>query len=158
MSRNSYYAEYTDNITLSLVNKHVTDTGGNHSNVNLTTLIFNIDSGELISNSVDDLIIDINDLKLIALLQKKLIAHANTMMDGTEAVTGVKGYDAREDYSEFDKVRLNNNFHIDAYGVTFIYNPYDIAPYYFGSVSIIFSYKELKPFIKKSSKLYYLFK
>lgn len=80
------------------------------------------------------------------------------MMDGTEAVAGVKGYDGREDYNDFEDIRLNSNFHIDASGITFIYNQYDIASYAFGAVPITFSYDELKPFVKKSSKLYYLFK
>ncbi len=80
------------------------------------------------------------------------------MMNGTETVSHVNGYDGKEDYYKFDEIRLNSNFYVDAYGVTFFYSPYEIAPYSFGSVDITFSYDELNPFVKKSSKLYYLFK
>ena len=160
-SNSLYFVKYIDNTILSLLNNHSSNSGGNHGNTNLITSIYNIDSGELINKSVDDLIIDINNLELLAMLQKKLIDHANTMMDGTETVAGIKdkGYDGKKDYYNFDEIRLNSNFYVDAYGVTFVYSPpYDIAPYSFGSVEITFSYNELKPFVKKSSKLYYLFK
>ena len=158
MSNSLFYNTYTDNISLSLVNEQYTYTGGAHGNTDLKSLIFDIDSGKLIDGKVTDLIIDINDKKLIKLLRKKLINHAKIMMGGENSTDQIIDDDAKDNYFEFDKIRLNSNFHLGVEGITFIYNQYDIAAYVFGAIPIKFSYDELKPFVKKSSKLYYLFK
>ncbi len=149
---------YTDNISLSLVNEQYAYTGGAHGNTDYKSLIFYISSGKLIDGKVTDLIIDINDKKLIKLLRKKLINHAKIMMGGGNSTDQITDDDAKDNYFKFDEIRLNSNFHLGVDGITFIYNQYEIAAYVFGAISIKFSYDELKLFVKKSSKLYYLFK
>ena len=79
-------------------------------------------------------------------------------MDGGNSTDQITDDDAKDNYFKFDEIRLNSNFHLGVDGITFIYDQYEIAAYVFGAISIKFSYHELKPFLKKSSKLYYLFK
>lgn len=46
------------------------------------------------------------------------------------------------------EVEPNGNFGISGEGVTYIYNPYDIAPYSSGTIRIFIPWKELKPILK----------
>lgn len=104
--------------------------------------IYSLESGKELNN-INDLIISKDDPKLVALLQKKLI----DKFDGDRRIFGI----------DFEKVRLTNSYYIDSTGITFIYYQQEIAPYVAGTIKVKFNYKELKPFVKKTSKLWHLF-
>ncbi len=42
----------------------------------------------------------------------------------------------------------NGNFSVEADGITWHFNPYDIAPYAYGVITVSLSWKELEPFLK----------
>lgn len=46
------------------------------------------------------------------------------------------------------EVEPNGNFEVSEDGITYIYNPYDIAPYSEGTILITVPWKELKPILK----------
>ena len=50
---------------------------------------------------------------------------------------------------EPDLVGPNGNYEVSKDGVTWYYQPYDIAPYYLGVISVFVPWKELKPYIRK---------
>ncbi|GAB5466817.1 MAG: hypothetical protein Kapaf2KO_22530 [Candidatus Kapaibacteriales bacterium] len=52
-----------------------------------------------------------------------------------------------------DTFELNENFKVSRSGITFLYNPYEIAPYVFGYTKIHIPYTTLKSFISPSSAI-----
>ncbi len=50
-----------------------------------------------------------------------------------------------------ENIRPNNNFMMDADGITFMFNPYEVADYAYGSVVVTLSYEQLKPFLREES-------
>ena len=45
-------------------------------------------------------------------------------------------------------ITLTDNFHIGSRGITFVYNPYEIACYAMGKQSVTLTYQQLKPYMK----------
>ena len=104
------------------------------------------------NENITDLVYSIEDKKLIALLQKKLIERMQNRYEYNDNTI-----DVTQDYWGFEDIRLNDHYGIDASGINFVYNQYEIASYAAGVIIIPFTYEELKQFVKKDSKLYYLF-
>ncbi|MCP9611080.1 DUF3298 and DUF4163 domain-containing protein [Coprobacter tertius] len=52
-----------------------------------------------------------------------------------------------------DNITPDDNFFVTGKGITWIFNPYDIAPYSMGSTEITLSFDKLKPMIKKQSPI-----
>jgi len=139
-----YNIEYIDNTIISLNYDEYSlyiDSGAYGSSRSLPT-VYSIDSGEVL-NSIDDLFLSVDNPRLVALMQKKL----KDLFDGNTDIYNIG----------FENIRLNNSYYVDATGITFVYNQEEIAPHAAGIIRIKFSYQELKPFVKKTSKLYYLF-
>lgn len=45
---------------------------------------------------------------------------------------------------------VSSNFTVSPYGVTFVYSPYEIAPFSAGILEVFFKFSEIKPFLKDS--------
>ena len=136
----NYDFKYIDENIISIISYYWEYMGGAHGNGGNSTSIFNIRTGKLLDKNIDTLIIDNDDENLVTMIQEKL----------------------KEDYHEdeffnFEQIRLNSNYYVDAEGLHFIYTTYEIAPYARGQVYLSFSFDELKPFVKRSSPFYYLF-
>lgn len=56
-------------------------------------------------------------------------------------------------YFENNKFAINNNFYIDKKGITFIYNPYEIAPYSFGPIKLFVPWSSIRNLIDKRSRV-----
>ena len=56
--------------------------------------------------------------------------------------------DALKDIFEPDLVGPNGIYEVTKDGVTWYYQPYDIAPYYLGVISVTVPWKELKPYVR----------
>ncbi len=137
-----YDIVYQDKNILSFENFYSEYTGGAHVNSIVTAFIYDINSGERINEKATDLLYTVEDAGLIKLLREKLLEFQ---------------YSSKNMYFDFDDIRLNNNYYASKTGITFIYVPYEIAPYGNGYTYIHFTYEELKPFVKRNSKLWYLF-
>lgn len=131
---------YMDNKIISFNRSGYTYTGGAHGNKLIENRTYNIETGVKITG-LSNLIKDANDKKLITLLRAKLIGSERN----------------KQDYFDFDEIRLNDNFFIKKNGVSFLYNQYEIAPYYVGVVEVFFTFRELMPFLKNDSPFKYLF-
>lgn len=90
---------------------------------------------------------------LLLLVSTQLFAQKENMSD----YSGTRTDDGNKFYFDFESIKLNNHYSVDALGIPFIYNEYEIAPWISGTIHIKFTYDELKPFVKKSSPLWYLF-
>ncbi|MGL4676548.1 MAG: DUF3298 domain-containing protein [Brevinema sp.] len=136
----NYEIEYTDSKVLSLIHTEYIYSGGAHGTTYVSPIVYRLNDGTTLNSSVKDLIISLEDPKLLSLMRQKLL-------DGR----------TQNDYFEFDTIRLNNHYYITSSGITFLYNRYEIAAYVYGAITIEFSYEELKPFVKSNSSLIDLF-
>ena len=103
---------------------------------------YNIKTGKYLDNSASNLFINPQAQQLTSLLKKNFL---------------VQGY-SRDDFMDFDNLRLNDNFYIDIEGVHFVYNHGDEYLAIAGEQpEVSFTFEEIRPFIKKSSSFYYLF-
>lgn len=55
-----------------------------------------------------------------------------------------------------DSIKANGNFYITDEGINYVFNPYEIAPYYMGQTEITLPYSRLKDLIKPNSLVAYL--
>lgn len=69
-----------------------------------------------------------------------------------DALLGNSDYQDEEDWDPADAFfgapYPNGNFSVDADGITWYFNPYDIAPYALGVIAVPLSWKQLAPFLK----------
>ncbi|MEG1573652.1 MAG: DUF3298 domain-containing protein [Bacteroidales bacterium] len=57
-----------------------------------------------------------------------------------------------------DQVTVSENFMVDAKGITWCYNPYEIAPYYIGRTSVTLPYSTISEYIIDESPIRSIFK
>ena len=142
-SYNTYSLQYIDNKIISLKNNYFEYSGDTpRGNTIITPLVYDLETGDLLNKKTDDLFYRIDDSGLIELMREKLIKDA----DGSSEI-----------YIDFENIRLNNNFYVSKTGINFVFNQYEIAPYVKGTTILKFTYDELKPFVKRTSKFWYLF-
>lgn len=116
-------------------------TGGAHGLEQLLTLNFDKTTGKTIT--LDDVMVTGYQMRLNELLQKALLEKADCK-DINELHD--KGYlFSMEMYP-------SSNFVLGKDGVTFIYNPYEIAPYALGRIELKLSYSTLEPIMKKNKE------
>ncbi len=114
-------------------------TGGAHGLTQLLTLNFDKATGKTIT--LDDVLVTGYKIRLNELLQKALMEKADCK-DINELHD--KGYlFSMEMYP-------SSNFALGKDGITFIYNPYEIAPYALGRIELTIGYSTLEPIMKKN--------
>ena len=112
--------------------------GGAHGLQQLLTLNFDKTTGKTLT--LEDMLVPGYKVKLNELLQKALMKKADCK-DINELHD--KGYlFSMEMYP-------SNNYVLGKDGITFIYNPYEIAPYALGRIELTISYDALEPLLKK---------
>lgn len=125
--------EFTGIYDGKYVNYTVTDysyTGGAHGMNSETNYIFRLDNGEKVG--IDDIFIEGNEDKLSEMIMASLKANGN------------EGDKSAADYLLVKKIEPTWNFHLSGKGVTFIYNPYEIAAYAAGTIRITVPWKDMK--------------
>ena len=111
-------------------------TGGAHGNDLLTTFCYDLDQNEIITPSV--LFSDPKDSRIVEILLGKLMAEFDVNTPEELEYAGIFNYQALD---------ITNNFYFTEDGVTFYYNPYELAAYAVGPIELSVSYSELSPFI-----------
>ena len=112
--------------------------GGAHGLNQLLTLNFDKTTGKTLT--LEDVLVPGYKVKLNNLLQKALLKKANCK-DINELHD--KGYlFSMEMYP-------SNNYVLGKEGITFIYNPYEIAPYELGRIELTISYDDMENLMKK---------
>ena len=109
--------------------------GGAHGIATMTPVVFNSKTGDLVPEEV--FFIDGYRNPVAALIRSHLL----DALEGDE--------EALATIFEPDLVGPNGNYEVTKDGVTWYYQPYDIAPYDLGVISVTVPWKELKPYVLK---------
>ena len=109
--------------------------GGVHGINTMTVVVFDTKTGELVPE--ETFFADEYRAPVSALIQ----AHLPEALDGDP--------ENIEALFEPDLVGPNGNYEVTKDGVTWYYQPYDIAPYYLGVISVTVPWKELKGFVRE---------
>ena len=107
-------------------------TGGAHGMNALVCNVFDLTTGETVSEA--DLFAEGWQDGVSALLKTALDAFLEAQEEGEDLIFGAPA--------------PNGNFSVSEEGVTWIYNPYEIAPYAMGSVELSVRWSDLKPYLK----------
>ena len=107
-------------------------TGGAHGMNALVCNVFDLTTGETVSEA--DLFAEGWQDGVSALLKTALDAFLAAQEEGEDLVFGAPA--------------PNGNFSVSEEGVTWTYNPYEIAPYAMGSVELSVRWPDLKPYLK----------
>ena len=113
-------------------------TGGAHGNRYLLIQNYDLQTGDAVSEQ--DLFIDDYYEQLKTLLLEALIAQT----DEAETRKDLR----RLGYSVADVVP-NENFYVPDEGITYVYNPYEIAPYAMGCIQISLSWDSIRHLLRK---------
>lgn len=113
-------------------------TGGAHGNAFIYYFTFDSHSGKL--------------LKLGDLFNTKhretFVAMAEEQFVDTREIDTSDTYEDAGYWFEDNDFSLNNNFHYSRNGLEILYNPYEIAPYSEGIITLSFPYSEIKDLLK----------
>jgi len=124
--------------------------GGAHGLSNRMYLNFDLKTGKLITEN--DLFKS-NTISAIAKLIKTRIVEQSkeTSEDGTPQINNL-------DETDFwpDSIKPNGNFYITDGSINYVFNPYEIAPYYIGQTEVILAYERIKDFLKPNNPIAYL--
>ena len=112
-------------------------TGGAHGNRYLLIQNYDLETGDMVNEQ--DLFIDDYYEPLKTLLLNALIAQT----DNAESKRDLR----RMGYSVADVVP-NENFYVTKEGITYVYNPYEIAPYAMGCIEIFLPWETVRPLIR----------
>ena len=106
-------------------------TGGAHGMYAETYVVFDLTTGEVVRH--EDLLRDGCQEELSEMISDRILEDLDE--EFTDAIFGTPG--------------PNDNFSVDESGITWHYNPYEIAPYVLGVIEAQLSWKELEPFLKQ---------
>ena len=117
--------------------------GGAHGINNRIFLNFDKQTGHLLTE--DDIFVSEASDALTHLLLLNLVRQN----DDLSLISDVEA----SDY-EKESIRPNGNFYFAPEGVVFVFNPYEIGPYYLGETSICIPRDEIKPYLKTDWNIY----
>ncbi|WP_338814645.1 DUF3298 domain-containing protein [Bernardetia sp. Wsw4-3y2] len=137
---------FNDNYFATIAFSNYQYLGGAHGMFGETYLVIDTKSGKELKLS------DIFDKQNLAILEKRMIKKAY-------AYTGFENPVSLQDAGYLvEKIEVTDNFSLTAKGITFVYQPYEIAPYAAGMPAFLFTWEELKELIKSDSPVNLLLK
>lgn len=104
--------------------------GGVHGMDALSCITFDLKTGELVSG--DDLFIENHQDRLVKALRKNLMSSVNEPEMIIEK-----------------EIFPSENFYLTEKGITYIYQRYEIGPYYLGIIKVTIPWKEIKDILKQ---------
>lgn len=117
-------------------------TGGAHGAHSFTNRVINVKTGELITE--DEIFVD-NFEDHLALMLVDEIAKQNNVAEAKEL--------ENLGYFSIDEIFPNGNFLIDASGITYFFNEYEIAAYVVGVTKVHLPFAELAPLLRPDSPI-----
>lgn len=136
-------------------------TGGAHGMSVVNTFTFD-KNGEIDIEEVLDLA-NGNGVKLTKLLAKKVLAQKSEVINETMLQDGLGISYLKSDGITIDKEKCHcdgfymgsnfQKFYISDNGITFLFDPYQIAPYAAGIVEVTLSWEDLQPYLKNTQIL-----
>lgn len=127
---------YNQNSIVSITMLSQEYTGGAHGNDLLTTFNYDLERNEAITPSA--LFLDPKDSRIVELLLSKLMTEFDVSTPEELEYAGIFNYQVLE---------ITNNFYFTDEGITFYYNPYELAAYAVGPIELFVTYSELSPFL-----------
>ncbi len=104
---------------------------------------YDLNNGSLIEE--ETLFADGYQTQLTALLRRNLVEQSEALHSEADLI--------QSDYQQ-DNIVPNNNFCIQSDGMSWHFNPYDIAPYAYGETDIFVSSADLQPLLKEDINLW----
>lgn len=124
--------------------------GGAHGLNTINYLNFNVKTGKLITES--DLFMKNFKTKLTELIKKRIVEQSKE----DDSLEPIKSLD-KTDYW-IDAIKPNGNFYITDESINYVFNPYEIGPYYLGITEVTIPYERMKSILKPNCILNYLIK
>jgi len=124
--------------------------GGAHGLNTINYLNFNLKNGKQITES--DLFMKNSTKKLTELIKKRIVEQS--LED--ESLEPIKNLEKTDFWT--DAIKPNGNFYITDESLNYVFNPYEIGPYYLGITEVRLPYERLKSILKPNSIISYLIK
>jgi len=125
--------------------------GGAHGLETRNYYNFDLKTGNLITEK--DLFKSNYAPELIKLIKKRIIEESKEYKDekNSEPILNLEDTDYWT-----DSIKPNGNFYITDEGINYVFNPYEIAPYYLGQTEVTLPFKRLIGILKPNSIITYL--
>ncbi len=123
--------------------------GGAHGLNSLNYFNFDLKTGKLITES--DLFISDFEENLSLIIRDKIVEDSYN----NEEIPDIVNLDNTDFY--IDKIIPNGNFYFDDEGICFVYNIYEIGPFYLGTTEVCLPIQRIKHLMKPNNSIYYLF-
>ncbi len=124
------------------------DMGGAHGLETRNYYNFDLKTGLLITEK--DLFKPNYQLELAELIKKRIVEDSKDNND-TEPILSIEDTDFWS-----DSIKPNGNFYITDEGINYVFNPYEIAPYYMGQTEVTLPYNRIKNLLISNSIVTYL--
>jgi len=124
--------------------------GGAHGLNTINYFNFNLKNGKQITES--DLFMKNSTKKLTELIKKRIVEQS--LED--ESLEPIKNLEKTDFWT--DAIKPNGNFYITDESLNYVFNPYEIGPYYLGITEVRLPYERLKSILKPNSIISYLIK
>ena len=127
--------------------------GGAHGLETRNYYNFDLKTGKTITEA--DLFKPEYKAELSELLKKRIVEESKELKDAkeTEPILSLEDTDFWA-----DAIKPNGNFYITDEGINYVFNPYEIAPYYIGQTEVTIPFNRLKNILKPNSIIAYLVK
>jgi dTDP-4-dehydrorhamnose 3,5-epimerase-like enzyme len=127
------------------------DMGGAHGLETRNYFNFDLKTGNLISEN--DLFLPSYKSGLADLIKKRIVEESKENKDSkdTEPILSLEDTDFW-----IDSIKPNGNFYITDEGINYVFNPYEIAPYYMGQTEVSLPFNRLKDLLKPKTIITYL--
>lgn len=124
--------------------------GGAHGLNTINYMNFNLKTGKQITES--DIFLKNTNAKLTELIKKRIVEQSKED-EGMEPIKNLE----KTDYW-IDAIKPNGNFYITDESLNYVFNPYEIGPYYLGITEVSIPFDRLKNILKPNSAINYLIK
>ncbi len=125
--------------------------GGAHGLETRNYFNFDLSTGNLIKEK--DLFKANYESALAALIKKRIVEESKEYKDEKNSEPIIDLEDT--DYW-IDSIKANGNFYITDEGINYVFNPYEIAPYYMGQTEVTLPFNRLQNLLKPNSIIAYL--
>jgi hypothetical protein len=122
--------------------------GGAHGLSNRIYFNFDLKTGRKILEN--DLFVKGYEKSLTELIKKRIIEESKENND-TEPIIDLEDTDFW-----IDSIKPNGNFYITDESINYVFNPYEIAPYYMGQTEVSLPFSRIKKMLKSTSIIAYL--
>jgi len=125
--------------------------GGAHGLETRNYYNFDLKTGKIISEK--DLFKSNYVPELSELIKKRIVEESKEQKDtrDTEPIMSLEDTDFWA-----DSIKPNGNFYITDEGINYVFNPYEIAPYYMGQTEVSIPFDRLTNILKSNSIIAYL--